>query len=154
MGKSGRLVSLVAELAAYGQQSLIELVRATGRVTFSACQKTVISFCVVPIISPTTRIPRTHRGRARHSIAAVRYSPEGDSKIGGLELACLEQGRSALSRDPVECGTGGNRWPRNVPMNQTDPIAIRSMSPVTLASMSTVTKGATSSSMIKATPRI
>lgn len=30
MDKSGRLVSLVAELAAYGQQSLIELVRASG----------------------------------------------------------------------------------------------------------------------------
>lgn len=39
MGKSGRLVSLVAELAAYGQQSLIELVRATGRVTLQHLPK-------------------------------------------------------------------------------------------------------------------
>jgi hypothetical protein len=119
MGKSGPLVSLVAELAAYGQQSLTELVRGSGltfqgtikaiwkvthtRNVAAPAEKTVISFWVLAIISPTTRIPWSHRGRARHSIAAVRYSPEGDSKISRLELACLEQGRSVFSREPVEC---------------------------------------------------
>src|ERR1700716_2954683 len=118
MGRSGPLVSLVAALAADRRHSLTERVRgsgltfqgtikAIGKVTHTCnvaapAEKTVISFWVLAIISPTTRIPWSHRGRARHSIAAVRYSPEGDSKISRLELACLEQGRFVFSRAPVE----------------------------------------------------
>ena len=120
MGKSGPLVSLVAELAAYAQHCLTELVRgsgltfqeiikAIGKVTHrcnvaAPAEKTVISFWVLAIISPTTRIPWSHRGRARHSRAAVRCSPEGDSKISRLELACLKQAgpRFHASRSSVE----------------------------------------------------
>jgi len=89
MSISGPLVSLVAELAADGQRSLTEPVRGSG-LTFEGtintigkvahaynlaapAEKTGISFWVVAIISPTTKIRWSRRGRARsqHSRCSV-----------------------------------------------------------------------------------